>query len=80
MQDNVLIQKAILYGFMLIEETQELVERLEHEMTKGMKGAKEQLLETIKRSAEEEQVELFDALEGYFLGKRIEATEWGRNA
>jgi len=35
----------------------------------------EQLLETIKRWPEEEQVELFDALEDYFLGKHIEATE-----
>jgi len=35
----------------------------------------EQLLETIKRLPEEEQAELFDALEGYFLGKHIEATE-----
>jgi len=35
----------------------------------------EQLLETIKRVPEEEQAELFDALEGYFLGKHIEATE-----
>ena len=35
----------------------------------------EQLLETIKRLPEEEQAELFDALEDYFLGKHIEATE-----
>ena len=35
----------------------------------------EQLLETIKRLPEEEQAELFDALEDYFLGKYIEATE-----
>lgn len=34
----------------------------------------EQLLETIKRLPEEEQAELFDALEDYFLGKHI-ATE-----
>lgn len=35
----------------------------------------EQLLETIKRLPEEEQAELLDALEDYFLGKHIEATE-----
>ena len=35
----------------------------------------EQLLETIKRLPEEEQAELFDALEDYSLGKHIEATE-----
>ena len=35
----------------------------------------EQLLETIKRLPEEEQAELFDALEDHFLGKHIEATE-----
>jgi len=35
----------------------------------------EQLLETIKRLPEEERAELFDALEDYFLGKHIEATE-----
>ena len=35
----------------------------------------EQLLGTIKRLPEGEQVELFDALKDYFLGKHIEATE-----
>ena len=35
----------------------------------------EQLIETIKSLPEDEQAELFDALEDYFLGKHIETTE-----
>ena len=35
----------------------------------------DQLLETIKLLPAGEQAQLFDALEGYFLGKQIEATE-----
>jgi hypothetical protein len=35
----------------------------------------EQLHETIKLLMEMEQVKLFDALEDYYLGKHIEATE-----
>ena len=43
--------------------------------TPTVKVTLEQLLETIKHLPEGEQVELFDALEDYFLGKQIEATE-----
>lgn len=35
----------------------------------------DQFVEAIKRLPQEEQVELFDALEDYLLGKHIEATE-----
>jgi len=35
----------------------------------------DQLLETIKLLPTGEQAQLFDALEDYFLGKQIEATE-----
>jgi len=35
----------------------------------------DQFVEAVKRLPQEKRVELFDALEDYFLGKHIEATE-----